>query len=94
MDHIDGYCSCRSYDRTAAYIYELAFIQRESMSLSLAGNASTRSDRVDKRSCLGPCLGGGGMGGIGAFCLSWAWCLWPSSPSSVCVMEDWLVGAF
>ena len=94
MDHIDGYCSCRSSDRMAAYVYELAFTPRESMSPSSVGNASTHSGRADKRSCLGPCLGGGETARIGAFCLSWAWFLWPSSPGSVCAMEDGLVGAF
>ena len=59
MDHIDGYCSCRSSDRMKAYVYELAFTPRESMSPSSVGNASTRSDEADERSSLGPCLGGG-----------------------------------
>ena len=94
MDHSDGHCSCRSSDRTAVYVYELAFTHRESISPSSTGNASTHSTRTDERARLGPCLGGGGAARIGAFCLSWAWCLWPSSPGVVCAVEDWLIGAF
>ena len=93
MNHSDGHCSCRSSDRMAAYVYELAFTPRESISPSSTGNASTHSIRTDERSCLGPCLGGGTTR-IGAFCLSWAWCLWPSSPGGVCAVKDWLIGAF
>ena len=33
MDHSDGHCSCRSSDRTAAYVHELAFIPRESVGI-------------------------------------------------------------
>ena len=29
MDHSEGHCSCRSSDRTAAYVHELALISRE-----------------------------------------------------------------
>ena len=31
MDHNDGHCSCRSSDRTAAYVHELALMPRELM---------------------------------------------------------------
>ena len=58
MDHSDGHCSCRSTDRKAAYVYELAFTPWESISPSSTGNASTHSTRTDERLCLGPCLGG------------------------------------
>ena len=59
MDHsCDGHCSCQSSDQTAAYVYELAFTPRESISSSSTGNASTHSTMTDERSCLGPCLGG------------------------------------
>ena len=62
--HINKYYSYRSSVRTAAYVYELAFTPRESMSPSSAGNASTHSGRADERSCLGPCLGGGRPGSV------------------------------
>ena len=31
LDHDDGHCSCRSSDRTAAYVHELALMPRELM---------------------------------------------------------------
>ena len=31
MNHDDGHCSCRSFDRTVAYVHELALMPRELM---------------------------------------------------------------
>ena len=37
MDHSDGHCSCRSSDRTAAYVHELALMSRDGRCLPLVG---------------------------------------------------------
>ena len=69
MDHSDEQCHCRSSDRTAAYVHELALNMQESFDPPAMGEASSRSTRTDGYSCLGPGLGGGGgTTGIGAFC--------------------------
>ena len=66
MDHSDGHCSCRCSDRTAAYVHDLAFIQRESvMSSSVGGcDSSFHYDYDYERSCIGPCLGVGRPGSV------------------------------
>ena len=51
MDHDDGHCSCRSSDRMAAYVHELALMPRELMMPSSDGGGG----------------GGGGWGGDGSF---------------------------
>ena len=43
MDHSDGHCSCRSSDRTAAYVHELALMSRDVAVPSSSGRAVTHS---------------------------------------------------
>ena len=64
MDYSDGHCSCRSSDRMAAYVHDLAFILQESVMSSSAGDATAPSTMTDERSCLGPFLGVGRPGSV------------------------------
>ena len=64
MDHSDGYCFCRSSDRTAAYVHDLAFMPRESVMSLTEGDASAHSTVTNERSCHGPCLGVGRPGSV------------------------------
>ena len=58
MDHCDEHCYCRSSDRTAAYVHELAIDMQESFDPPVTGEASPCSIRTNGHSCLGPGLRG------------------------------------
>ena len=58
VDHSDGHCSCRSSDRTAAYVHELALMSRELRMPPSdgGGGVMARSTGTNEQSCVEPCL--------------------------------------
>ena len=58
MDHNDKHCCCRSLDRTAAYVNELAIDIRESFDPPVMGEASSCSTGTNGHSCIEPSLRG------------------------------------
>ena len=56
MDHDDGHCSCRSSDRTAVYVHELALMLRELMLPLSDGGTTARSTKTNERLHVEPCL--------------------------------------
>ena len=67
MEHNDGHCSCRSSDRTAAYVHELALMPQEFVMPSSeggGGGAAAHSTISNERSCVEPCIGIGHPGSV------------------------------
>ena len=67
VDHSDGHCYCRSSDRAAAYVHELALMSRDLAVPSSSGRAVTRSAGTSARSAVEPCLVLGRPGGAVSF---------------------------
>ena len=64
MDHCDGHCSCRSSDRMAAYVHELALMSWDLVVPSSGGRAVTHSAGTGVRSAVEPCLVLGSPGSV------------------------------
>ena len=84
MDHSDGHCSCRSSDRTAAYVHELALMSRDLAVPSSSGREVTHSAGTSERSAVEPCLVLERPGVVP----------FVSDRPCVCAMEVWSIGAF
>ena len=94
--HIEGHCSCRSSDRTAAYVHELALMSRDVAVPSSSGRVVTHSAGTSARSAVEPCLVLGRPGAVlfvfdrpGAYgCLLLA--VYVRWKSGVLMPSDWL----
>ena len=91
MDHSDGHCSCRSSDRTAASVHELALMSRDlgmPPSDGGGGGAMTCSTGINERSWAESCLVLGRPGSV-PFVYDR-----PGAYGGVCAVEDWSIGAY